>query len=125
MSKPRKQHNQGQHKGHNQHHKRERPWAAATTAGMAVELTAHGLWIDIHDTSGDRDVYLSARELRALAGVGISERMRALTGLVIVYQEAQEAQEAREAAEPAEAEAEAEAGVPLGQGQGGRPESGG
>ncbi len=120
MSKPRKQHNQGQHKGRDQHHKRERPWEAATTVGMAVELTAHGLWIDIHDASGDRDVYLSARELRALAGVGISARMRALTGLVIAYQEAQESQEAAE-----QAEAETGADVPLGQGQGGRPESGG
>jgi len=115
MSKPRKQHNQGQGKGRDQHDKRVRPWEEDTTTGMSVELTDHGLWIDIHDASGDRDVYLSARELRALAGVGISERMRALTGLVIVYQEAQEA------AERAAAEGE----VPLDQRREGRPESGG
>ena len=114
MSKPRKQYNQSQQKGISQHDKRVRPWEEDTTAGMVVELTSHGLWIELHDASGDRDVYLSARELRALAGVGISARMRALTGLVIAYQEAQEAQEAAEGAD-----------VPLGQGQGGRPESGG
>jgi hypothetical protein len=114
MSKPRKQHNQSQHKGHDQHDQRVRPWEADTTAGMVVELTSHGLWIEVHDAGGDRDVYLSARQVRALAGVEISARMRALTGLVIAHEEAQEAAE----------QAEASAGEPVSR-QDGRPESGG
>lgn len=101
---------------------RQRPWEAATTAGMDVELTANGLWIDIHDPAGDQSMYLSAQQLRALAGIGITERTRVLTAVVIAYEEAEEAQEAAE--ETAEAE-QVEADEPVAQGQEGRPESGG